>query len=81
MSITLQKQEPEGLTHDFVLQDLIIADGIPVSFTFTLLATKVFDSFVVQEAISMNPPGDSILIVHSSANLSAPLSHDDTCNY
>ena len=29
----------------------------------------------------MDTPGDDILVVHSSANLSAPLGHDDACDY
>ena len=46
------------LTHDLVLEALVLADGLTVAFTLVLLSIEVFYGLVVEEAVSMNSTSD-----------------------
>lgn len=50
--------EDSRLTHDTILQALVVTDGTGITFTFMLLAVEVLDSLIVQQAIGMDSASD-----------------------
>ncbi len=60
------------LTHNLVLEPLVLADGLTVALALMLLSVEVFDSLVVEETISVNPPSDHVAVVHLPPKLRPP---------
>lgn len=56
--VYMMRIEYSRLTHDTVLQALVVTDGTGITFTFMLLAVEVLDSLIVQQAVGMNSASD-----------------------
>ena len=69
-----------GPTDNMVFKSLVFGNRGAVSFTFVVLSIEVLHGFIVQKAVGMDAPGDDILIVHLSAELSSPTGHDNGGN-
>lgn len=50
------KQDP--LTDDFVFKCLVFTNGFPIPFTFMFFTVEIFDSFIIEQAVCMDTPGD-----------------------
>ena len=68
----------ECLTHDPVLETLVLTNSFAVAFALMLLAIEILDSLVVEQAIGMNPANSNIFIVHCPPQLRAPPCEHDT---
>ena len=44
----------ERLTHDPVLETLVLTNSLAVAFALVLLAIEILDSFVVEQAVSVD---------------------------
>lgn len=81
-------------TDDAILERLVVVDGVGITFVLVSLATKVFDSLVVQETIGVYTSSDlhyvrkknnlireethDVLVIHLSPEAGAPRSKCNT---